>query len=113
MRIGLFDKDGAGWGTYRRPAEEDGWSIEEFCGDAKEPLDLTGYDAASAIRQFLRESGNEGRSACEVLMAEGAEGVGTAVAFVSHVQKEPVWDTLKALWLIPTTERENFMIGAG
>jgi hypothetical protein len=79
LRIGWHAIDGPT--NYQRDTIELEW-LEDECEDEE----LSGYDFAYCVRQWLIEEGNAERSVCEVLLAEGAEGVGIATAFYSHMQ---------------------------
>ena len=57
----------------------------------------TGYDLAEAIKMWLRMNNAEGKSVCEVLMERGWEGVGEIDVFLSHVQAEYPYETMKAM----------------
>ena len=97
LRIGFWDK----WsdttkGSYRR-SKEDAWIGEPF------GTSLVSYDAASAIRKWLRGHGKQGYSVCEVLQEEawkdykGFAGVGAADVFVSRPQSSTLESTLAHL----------------
>lgn len=79
QRIGWHAIDGPI--NYHRDVIELDW-LEDVCDDDE----LSGYDFAYCVRQWLIEEGKAERSVCEVLLAEGAEGVGIATAFYSHMQ---------------------------
>ena len=86
--------------------------------DGTYPEQLTCYDLNIAIRNWLRDTGNEDKSVCEVLQAEGFTepsnlgpgcpvcfprlAVGEAKAFQSHVQcesPEEMFDSMDSLSL--------------
>ena len=46
----------------------------------------TCYDVVQAVKDYLKRTGNEDKSICEVLQARGSPHVGPADVFVSHVQ---------------------------
>ena len=94
LRIGFWDK----WsdttkGSYRR-SQEDAWIGEQF------GTSLVSYDAANAIRKWLRDHGKQDFSVCEVLQEEawkdykGFAGVGSADVFVSRPQSSTLESTL-------------------
>jgi len=86
-----FPTDDADQCSYVRDAAKLGW-VTAKCGAS-----LTGYDFASAIRVWLKEEGFEELSVCEASLGTHALGVGSAHAFLSHVQLEPLKDTLAAM----------------
>ena len=67
--------------------EEDEHSTDDELDISSNSHGLTGYDFAAAVRSWLKAQGKESCSVCEVLLQEGAEGVGLANAFYSHMQE--------------------------
>ena len=67
---------------------------------------------AEAVRKYLKDTGNEGKSMCQVLQAENSPHVGTATVFVSHVQASHVASLLGTLNtsanLFPACSSETF-----
>ena len=103
-------------GTYVRDELADGWITAAFGPQdrAAKGENLTGYDLGAAIRSWLAQTGNEHRSVCEVLLAEGAASGAPAVDFVldprlqkhvrlgptvfySHMQSKPLWQTFMCM----------------
>jgi hypothetical protein len=108
-------------GTYVRDELVDGWITAAFGPQdrAAKGENLTGYDLGAAIRSWLAQTGNEHRSVCEVLLAEGAASGEPAVDFVldldgkhprlqkhvrlgptvfySHMQSKPLWQTFMCM----------------
>ena len=103
-------------GTYVRDELADGWITAAFGPQdrAAKGENLTGYDLGAAIRSWLAQTGNEHRSVCEVLLAEGAATGAPAVDFVlddppqqhvrrgptvfySHMQSKPLWQTFMCM----------------
>jgi hypothetical protein len=54
------------------------------------PHRLCGYDLAEAIRMWLKETGQEQFSMCEILQKNKSQHVGLATVFYSHLQAEPI-----------------------
>ena len=75
--------------------ESDGreWTATTSCS--------TGYDAVEAIRQYLRATGNEEGSICELLQSENSPHVGPASVFVSHVQGAHINSVISTLKTAP------------
>lgn len=80
--------------------------VREAYGDS-----LTGYDLGECVRAWLFETGNEGKSVCEVLLAEGNPHVASADVFLSHVQSLGMGTTLCTLKDGPETFTSYFAKG--
>jgi hypothetical protein len=85
------------WGTYVRkvkrltgqysgPAQAGAWTSTQFAR-ANMRREPDGNDMREVIQMFMRESGNEDLSVCELLWNEGSDEVGPADCFLSHVSQ--------------------------
>jgi hypothetical protein len=90
-----------GWEGYERDGTAAAATEYEGCTRRSQQQRVDGLDLSQVFESFLRESGNEHLSICELLWNEACEDVGPADAFLSHVESISTADTLYCMQQAP------------